>query len=54
MNGFSEELLNRVLGVNGHATVVAGPAGLADYDGLTRKLAATPGVTMAMPMSRVR
>ena len=49
MNGFSEELLNRVLGVNGHATVVAGPAGIADYETLTRRLAGLPGVVMAMP-----
>ena len=49
MNGFSEELLGRVLGVNGHATVVAGPQGIADYDALGSKLATLPGVVMTMP-----
>lgn len=49
MNGFRAELLGRVLGVNGHATVISGPAGLQGYDELTRQLGATPGVVSAMP-----
>ena len=43
MNGFRAELLGRVLGVNGHATVVSGPAGIPDFDGLVGKLAGCPG-----------
>ncbi len=49
MNGFRLELLERVLGFNGHATVVAGPEGIAGYRTLQRRLAAVPGVVRATP-----
>ncbi|HRY26452.1 MAG: lipoprotein-releasing ABC transporter permease subunit [Geminicoccaceae bacterium] len=48
MNGFRSELLGRVLGVNGHATVVAGPEGLADSDVLVTRLRTVDGVLDAM------
>ncbi len=48
MNGFRSELLGRVLGVNGHATVVAGPEGLADSDVLVTRLREVDGVLDAM------
>lgn len=48
MNGFRSELLGRVLGVNGHATVVAGPEGLADSDVLVTRLRDVDGVLDAM------
>ena len=38
MNGFRSELLGRVLGVNGHATIVAGPQGLVDDAALVTRL----------------
>jgi lipoprotein-releasing system permease protein len=38
MNGFRAELLDRILGLNGHLTVQAGPAGIADYERLTDEL----------------
>ena len=38
MNGFRSELLGRVLGVNGHATIVAGPQGLIDDSALLTAL----------------
>ncbi|MDX6751050.1 lipoprotein-releasing ABC transporter permease subunit [Geminicoccaceae bacterium 1502E] len=49
MKGFHVELLGRVLGVNGHATVVAGPAGIDDYDDLVGRILKIDGVTGAMP-----
>lgn len=49
MNGFRAELLGRVLGVNGHATIVAGPQGIADYEALAGRLATAPGVVDVMP-----
>ena len=50
MNGFRDELLGRILGVNGHATVVAaGPNGIADYDALAADLAGVSNVTDVMP-----
>ncbi len=48
MNGFRTELLDRVLGVNGHATVVAGPQGIEDDDAMVERLRAIPGVIDAM------
>ena len=49
MNGFRAELLGRVLGVNGHATVISGPAGIAGFDELAQRLREAPGVVSAMP-----
>lgn len=49
MNGFRVELLGRVLGFNGHATVVAGPGGIADFDGLVERLRSVSGVTAVTP-----
>lgn len=48
MNGFRSELLGRVLGVNGHATVVGGPQGIADDAALVARLRAVDGVIDAM------
>ena len=50
MSGFRAELLDRVLGLNGHLVVQAGPEGLADYDRLAARVAATPGVVSATPL----
>ena len=47
MNGFRSELLGRILGVNGHATVVAGPEGIADYQAMLARLEGTPGLVDA-------
>lgn len=49
MNGFREELLDRVLGFNGHLTVVAGPAGIADWRPLVARLREVEGVTTVFP-----
>jgi lipoprotein-releasing system permease protein len=49
MNGFRVELLGRVLGVNGHATVVSGPAGIADFDAQVQRLQGAPGLVAVMP-----
>ncbi len=48
MNGFRSELLGRVLGVNGHATLIAGPEGLPDDPALVERLRAIEGVVDAM------
>ena len=49
MNGFRAELLGRVLGVNGHATVISGPNGIPDFDGLVARLQDAPGLAGIMP-----
>jgi lipoprotein-releasing system permease protein len=49
MNGFRVELLGRVLGFNGDATVVSGPQGLQDFDALAQRLRTVDGVTGVTP-----
>ncbi len=49
MNGFRAELLERVLGFNGHLTVVAGPAGIEDWKSRVARLRAVDGVTTVFP-----
>jgi lipoprotein-releasing system permease protein len=49
MNGFRQELLDRILGVNGHAIVVAGPAGIDGWQELSGRILEAPGVRSVMP-----
>jgi len=50
MNGFRHELLKSILGLNGDVTVQAIARPMADYDIVTQRLRAVPGVTRAAPM----
>ncbi len=50
MSGFRAELLGRVLGLNGHLTIQAGPAGLADFDALAQQLGTADGVLSVTPV----
>lgn len=51
MSGFQTEIVSRLLGVNGHVTIEA-YAGqkLEEYEDLTGRLRALPGVTSAVPV----
>lgn len=50
MNGFRQELLTRILGINGHLSVY-GPANrLADYDAVADAIRKIPGVIAATPI----
>lgn len=50
MNGFRQELLGRILGLNGHVSVYGGVEGLTDYDHLRDLVAGMPGVILVDPM----
>ena len=50
MNGFRQELLNKIVGINGHVFVQATDTPFTDYDAVTKRLAAVPGVNLVIPM----
>ncbi len=50
MNGFRAELMDKIVGLNGHAVIQAYGGRLDDWQGIVRKLQATPGVTRATPL----
>ncbi|HEY5818479.1 MAG TPA: lipoprotein-releasing ABC transporter permease subunit [Mesorhizobium sp.] len=50
MNGFRDELLTRILGTNGHLIVQPIDTMLEDYDAVTQRIAAVPGVKTAIPL----
>jgi lipoprotein-releasing system permease protein len=47
MNGFRQELLSKILGLNGDLGIYAAGQMLTDYDALTDKVRAVPGVVSA-------
>ncbi len=50
MNGFRHDLLERVLGLNGHLSVLGQGQSLTDYAAITARIRQVPGVTSAMPI----
>jgi lipoprotein-releasing system permease protein len=50
MNGFTSDLLGRILGVGGHITVEAEKGPLAGFDALARKISEVPGVVAVRPV----
>lgn len=51
MNGFRQELLSRILGINGHVTLYQyGAGGIAEYESLLVDLAEIDGVKSAVPL----
>jgi lipoprotein-releasing system permease protein len=49
MNGFREELLSRILGLNGHLNVYSVSAPLTDYEDAAKKIVSVDGVITATP-----
>jgi len=50
MNGFRKELLDKIVGVNGHIFLTPIERPLDDYREVASRLAEVPGVTLAIPM----
>ena len=50
MNGFRDELLGRILGLNGHMVVQSLVGGLPRYDEITQKIRTISGVVSATPI----
>lgn len=50
MNGFRAELLDRILGLNGHLNVYASAGAMADYDAQADKVRVVDGVMSATPL----
>lgn len=50
MNGFRQELLSQILGLNGDISVYGVSAPLTNYDAMTAKIKTIPGVTAAFPI----
>lgn len=50
MNGFRQDLLGRILGLNGHLGVYGVERNITDYDAVTARIRAVPGVTSATPI----
>src|SRR5208337_4235621 len=50
MNGFHKELLNKIVGINGHIFLQATDSPLTDYDEVAREVSGLPGVVLAIPM----
>jgi lipoprotein-releasing system permease protein len=50
MNGFRADLVNRILGFNGHLGVYAEQGLLPDYEDIAAKVRAVPGVVSATPL----
>ena len=50
MGGFQVDLLNRILGFNGHLGVYGAAGPLTNYDALTARIQSVPGVVSAVPV----
>ena len=50
MNGFRQELISKILGLNGHIIVQAMDSKLTDYADVAQRIAAVPGVKSAIPL----
>ena len=50
MNGFRHDLLDKLIGLNGHMFLEGVDTPLTDYDAVTDRVSKVPGVALAMPL----
>jgi lipoprotein-releasing system permease protein len=50
MNGFRAQLIDKILGLNGHFIVQPMDSELTDYDAVAQRIARVPGVVAAIPL----
>ena len=50
MNGFHKELVDKIVGINGHIFLQAADVQFNDFDEVVKEVAAVPGVELAVPM----
>ncbi len=50
LNGFRDQLVDRMIGFRGHLTVAAGPPGIAGFKSLAAEIAAIEGVVRVRPV----
>ncbi len=50
MNGFRQELLDKIVGINGHIFIQATETPLTDYDAIDQRVSQVPGVSLVIPM----
>ncbi len=51
MNGFRKELLDKILGLNGHLLIQPLEQPLTDWEAVTERISKVPGLTLAAPIS---
>src|ERR671925_1459573 len=50
MNGFRKELLDKILGLNGHLVIQPLESPLTDWELVAQRIAGVPGVKLAAPL----
>jgi lipoprotein-releasing system permease protein len=50
MNGFRHDLMDKMIGLNGHMFLQGVESPLTDYDAVTERVSKVPGVTLALPL----
>src|SRR5207342_3948666 len=50
MNGFRTELLDKILGLNGHLLIQPLESPLTDFDQVAARVSAVPGIRLAAPI----
>ena len=54
MNGFRHDLMDKMIGLNGHMFLQGVETPLTDYDAVAERVSRVPGVTLARRWSRAR